>query len=190
MALARLPQPATRYPTAARRARIRRRTRVASSRRTTTRLLDGRGTSRHPTPIGGGGMGAQARAEPPRARAAAKKKARTVAGNTSLDDETTFQNPFPDTARPSRRRRRPGGSPATSPRCGGSSATTTSTRWTRPAALQLQPRRGRLPAVDQVQEAAGPRRVDVQARLDVLQAAALRDERPPVRRPAPVHRRR
>ena len=41
--------------------------------------------------------------------------------------------------------------------------------------LQPKPRREGVPAVDEVQEAAALRRRDVQARLDVLQAAALRD---------------
>ena len=58
--------------------------------------------NRHPTPIGGGGMGGrgtkQNRAIAPPAK---KKGAKEPAGaTTSLDDEVSFRNPFPDDCKP------------------------------------------------------------------------------------------
>ncbi len=118
-----------------------------------------------------------------------KGKEKEAAGNTSLDDEVTFQNPFTDTCKAIPQKTR-GGRRAALPRRGVVADRRLPLQRGGPGrrAVQLQPRRGGVPAVDQVQEAAGPRRGDVQARLDVLQAAALRDQRPPVHRSAPLHR--
>lgn len=52
--------------------------------------------ARHPTPIGGTGLGTgKGGAKPNRALAAAKRKGKKEeSGSTSLDDETSFKNPF------------------------------------------------------------------------------------------------
>ena len=70
--------------------------------------------SRHPTPIGGGGLGGKG-TKPNRAfvaPASPKKKGREpAAGNTSLDDELTFRNPFTDACKPIPQKTAPGAEP-------------------------------------------------------------------------------
>jgi hypothetical protein len=59
--------------------------------------------ARHPTPIGGGGMGGGKGSKPTRPVAAAPAKRRGAvreATNTSLDDEVSFRNPYLDTCKP------------------------------------------------------------------------------------------
>ncbi len=66
---------------------------------------------RHPTPIGGGGLGNGRSARPARAFTAPKKKGKEVAGNTSLDDEVTFRNPYTEACRPIAQKTAPGAEP-------------------------------------------------------------------------------
>ncbi len=130
--------------------------------------------------IGSSAMGGTVAAASRTARPPAEKKKGKAKGKeeerASLGDETAFRNPFADDCQPhpAEDGARRG---ALLHRRGLVADRRLPLQRDRPRRrpVQLHQRRVGVPAVHQVKKLPRPRRRDVQARLDVLQAAALRD---------------
>ena len=115
----------------------------------------------------------------PRLTAPKKKDKEAAGGNTSLDDEVSFRNPYPDDCRPIPQQTAPGAEPRYVAEVwwligdyhfNEVDPPAAPFNYNRAEAAYQQSIKFKKPPVHGV--------VDVQARLDLLQAAALRDERP------------